>query len=191
MPNYALFLDRDGTINFDSGYVKDPNDVVLLPGVAEGIKYLKYKFHFKVIVISNQAGIAYGIMTHEDVKKVNEKINALLDDKNNLIDAFYYCPFHPDYNSEKDSECRKPSPQMIVKASKDFDIELKNSYMIGDKSSDVMCGINAGVKTILITNNEIEINVLHNLGKKPNFVAANFKSACDFIANDFPEAVIE
>lgn len=191
MPNYALFLDRDGTINFDSGYVKDPKDVVLLPGVAEGIKSLKSKFHFKVIVISNQAGIAYGIMTHDDVKKVNEKINALLDDKNSLIDAFYYCPFHPDYNSEKDSECRKPSPQMIVKASKDFNIELKNSYMIGDKSSDVLCGINAGVKTILITNNEIEINVLHNLGKKPNFVAANFKSACDFIANDFPEAVIE
>lgn len=191
MPNYALFLDRDGTINFDSGYVKDPKDVVLLPGVAESIKFLKSTFHFKVIVISNQAGIAYGIMTHDDVKKVNEKINALLDDKNSLIDAFYYCPFHPDYNSEKDSECRKPSPQMIVKASKDFNIELKNSYMIGDKSSDVLCGINAGVKTILITNNEIEINVLHNLGKKPNFVAANFKSACDFIANDFPEAVIE
>lgn len=191
MPNYALFLDRDGTINYDSGYVKDPNDVIILPGVAEGIKFLKSKFHFKVIVISNQAGIAYGVMTHDDVIKVNEKINALLDDNNSLIDAFYYCPFHPDYNSEKDSECRKPSPQMIVKASKDFDIELRNSYMIGDKSSDVMCGINAGVKTILITNNEIEINVLHNLGKKPNFVAANFKSACDFIANDFPEAVIE
>ncbi|MEW6195489.1 MAG: HAD family hydrolase [Bacteroidota bacterium] len=189
MPKCALFLDRDGTINFDSGYVKNPNDVILLPGVAEGIKYLKDKFNLKIIVISNQAGIAYGIMTHDDVKNVNEKINALLKEHGTSIDAFYYCPYHPQYSTEEESKCRKPSPYMIVKAAAEYKIDLGKSYMIGDKSIDVLCGINAGVKTILITNDNTEINVLHNQGKKPNFVAANFKTACDYIDNDFPEAV--
>lgn len=187
MYNAAVFLDRDGTVNYDSGYVKDPGQVILLPGVAEGIKKLKTEFHFKIIVISNQAGIAYGIMTHDDVRKVNAKINELLKSAGTEIDDFYYCPYHPKYSTPEESECRKPSPRMIVQASNDHNIDLNKSYMIGDKGIDVLCGINAGVKTILVKqdNFDEEINSLHNQGKKPNFVAANFKDACDFIQKDF------
>lgn len=189
MQYHTVFLDRDGTINYDTGYLKDPDSVKLYPGVAEGIKRLKDQYNFKIVVISNQAGIAYGILTHDDVNAINNKINSLLLETGTSIDHFYYCPFHPDFNSDEDSKCRKPSPYMIVKASIDLNIDLSKSYMIGDKNIDILCGINAGVKSILINyrGENTEINVLHNLGKKPNFVAANFIEACDFIVKDFLE----
>jgi D,D-heptose 1,7-bisphosphate phosphatase len=190
MLKHALFLDRDGTINYDPGYLKNPDNVKIYPGVAEGIKKLKENFGFKIVVVSNQAGIAYGLLSHDDVQAVNKRINNILSECGTSIDAFYYCPYHPDFNSEKESECRKPSPYMIVKASNELEIDLGKSYMIGDKSIDVLCGINAGVKTILVSNekNADEINILINQSKKPNFVAANFVSACEFIIKDFSEA---
>jgi len=184
----AVFLDRDGTINIDFGYIKDPNLVKLFPFVPEGIKLLK-NFGFKIIVISNQAGISYGIMTHADVKNVNNKINELLLGFDTYIDAFYYCPFHPDYNSPEEALCRKPSPDMIVQASKELQLDLMKSYMVGDKSSDILCGLNAGVKTVLLDyeGNTEEINILQNQGKKPNFVAANFIEVYNFITSDYTE----
>ena len=187
----AVFLDRDGTINHDPGYIKDPNDVEILPGVPEGIRKLKEDFDFSIIVISNQAGVAKGLMTREDVNAVNNRINELLMIKGASIDAFYYCPYHPEFDPPEKSNCRKPSPFMIVQASKEHQIELNKSFMIGDKTSDVESGLNAGVKTILIGSPifQNEISVLHNLGKKPNFVAANFQEACEFIIKDFLEDI--
>lgn len=187
MTTRALFLDRDGTINHDPGYIKDPSEVVILPGVAEGIKKLKEEYGFKIIVVSNQAGISKGLMTHEDVENVNEKINKLLLADGTSVDAFYFCPFHPDFDSPEKTICRKPSPFMIVQAAEEHKISLSGSYMIGDKASDVESGLNAGVKSILLRGPSFdkEISTLHNLGKKPNFVAANFKDACDFIIKDF------
>jgi D-sedoheptulose 7-phosphate isomerase/D-glycero-D-manno-heptose 1,7-bisphosphate phosphatase len=187
MKHHAIFLDRDGTINHNSGYVKDPSQIILLPGVSEGIKKLKDEFGFKAIVISNQAGVSKGIMTSGDVESVNDRINELLKNEGTGIDAFFYCPFHPDLDPPEKSNCRKPSPFMIVQAAEEHGIDLSKSYMIGDKASDVESGINAGVKTVLINSedNRNEISILHNLGKKPNFTAANFKEVCDFIINDF------
>lgn len=187
MKHYAIFLDRDGTINHDSGYIKDPSNVILLSGVSEGIKKLKDEYGFKAIVISNQAGVSKGIMTSGDVDSVNDRINHLLKQNGTAIDAFYYCPFHPDFDPPEKSNCRKPSPVMIVQAAAEHEIDLSKSYMIGDKSSDIECGINAGVKTVLIDYeaDHNEISILHNLGKKPNFTTANFKEVCDFIINDF------
>lgn len=182
----AIFLDRDGTINHDPGYIKDPSDIIILPGVAEGIKKLKNDFGFKVIVVSNQAGVAKGLMTLQDVDSVNLKVNELLMAEGTSVDAFYYCPYHPDFDSPEKSNCRKPSPLMIVQAADELKIDLSKSYMFGDKSSDVECGINAGVKTVLLVSESIEkeISALHNLGKKPNFTAANFIQACDFVIKD-------
>ncbi len=187
MKHHAIFLDRDGTINHDSGYVKDPSQIILLPGVSKGIKKLKDEFGFKAVVISNQAGVSKGIMTSGEVESVNDRINELLNNEGTGIDAFYYCPFHPDLDPPEKSNCRKPSPFMIVQAAEEHGIDLSKSYMIGDKASDVESGINAGVKTVLINSedNRNEISILHNLGKKPNFTAANFKEVCDFIVNDF------
>ncbi|MFA5804240.1 MAG: HAD family hydrolase [Melioribacteraceae bacterium] len=187
MKHHAIFLDRDGTINHDYGYVKDPSQIILLPGVSKGIKKLKDEFGFKAIVISNQAGVSKGLMTSKDVDSVNDRVNELLKNEGTGIDAFFYCPFHPDLDPPEKSNCRKPSPFMIVQAAEEHEIDLSKSYMIGDKASDIESGINAGVKTILLNNETThnEISILHNLGKKPNFTAANFNEVCDIIISDF------
>jgi len=187
MLNPAVFIDRDGTINFDPGYIKNPDEVYLLEGVAGGIRKLKDLFGFKIIVISNQAGVSKGLMTENDVELVNTKINELLKEQGTGIDAFYYCPYHPDNDPPEKTICRKPSPYMILKAASEHKIDLLKSYMIGDKVSDIEAGINAEVKTIFLNAGNIddEISILHNQGKKPNFVAANFSEACDYIIHDF------
>lgn len=187
MSSHAVFLDRDGTINEDPGYLGDPDLVKLLPGVSQGISELKSDFGFKIIVVSNQSGIARGLITHEQVNLVNNEINKLLLESNVSVDDFFYCPFHPEFSTDEESMCRKPSPDMIFEASRKHDIDLSKSYMVGDKALDVLCGKNAGVKQILITNenNSEEINSLKKAGKSPNFVANNFLDAVNFIKQDF------
>jgi D-glycero-D-manno-heptose 1,7-bisphosphate phosphatase len=186
MPHNAIFLDRDGTINLDTGYVKDPNEIIILSGVPEGIRKLREQFGFKMIVVSNQAGISKGLMTENDVENVNARIVKLLEKEGAFLDAIYYCPYHPEIDPPEKTECRKPSPKMIIDAAVEYDIDLTKSYMIGDRESDILAGINAGVKTILLESQIYSdtINSLHKLGKKPNFVAANFTEACEFIIND-------
>ena len=187
MNNHALFLDRDGTLNFDPGYLGDPNSVKLLPGVSKSLAKLKNDYKFKLIVISNQSGISRGLISEKDVIAVNDRINQILEVDDVSIDAFYFCPFHPEFDPVEKCECRKPSPNMVFEAAKDYDIDLSRSYFVGDSVCDVLCGINAGVKTVLIKNtiSEFEINNLHNGGNSPNFVAGNFIEACDFITKDF------
>lgn len=183
MKNRAIFLDRDGTINIDTGYIGNPNLIKLYSGVADGIKQLKEKYGFLIVVVSNQSGITRGLITKEDVDRVNKKINEILETHKTKIDAFYYCPFHPEFDSEEKVRCRKPSPQMVFKAAKDLNIDLNNSFFIGDKVSDVECGINSGVNSILITNtiSSVELNELKNSQKSPNFTTSNFLDAVNYI----------
>lgn len=183
----ALFLDRDGTINEDPGYLGDPSLVKLLDGVGESLSFLKNDLNFMLIVVSNQSGIARGLITEEDVKSVNDEINNLLSEYNVKIDKFYYCAYHPDFNTPEECDSRKPSPKMILDAAKEFDIDLNKSYLIGDMSSDILSGLNAGVKTILVKTGygKSQISSLSNLKIIPNFVAENFKEACEFIKKDF------
>ena len=187
MTNHAVFFDRDGTLNYDTGYLADPDKLVLYPEVGQGISKLKNKFGFKVIVISNQSGVARKLMNAKNVDAVNQRLNELLSEYETTIDAFYYCPFHPDFSSQEESECRKPSPKMVFDAAASFNIDLKRSYFVGDKSIDIECGINAGLKTGLMdyNNTNKEINILENLKKTPKFVADNFMKMCNFIINDF------
>ncbi len=185
--NVAVFLDRDGTINFDPGYLGDPEKVKLLPGVGEGIAKLKKEINAKIIVISNQSGITRGLIKEEDVRAVNSKINELLKNYGTGIDAFYYCPFHPDFDPPEKTKCRKPSPEMILKAAEDFSIDLSKSYMVGDMLTDIEAGNKAGTKTVLLTSNEEEPGsfTLQNKSIIPTFVAANFSDACNLIIEDF------
>ncbi|MDZ7763438.1 MAG: HAD-IIIA family hydrolase [Melioribacteraceae bacterium] len=126
------------------------------------------------------------MITHSDVDKVNLKINDLLREQNTSIDVFYYCPFHPEISGDEKAKCRKPSPAMIFKAADDYDIDLSNSYLIGDRATDIFCGLNAKVKSILLYTDELsdEINSLKNEGKSPNFVADDFLDAVEFIKKD-------
>jgi len=184
----TVFFDRDNTLNYDPGYLADPDLVKLFDGVGEGIARLKSEFNFKIVVISNQSGIARGLFTNAEVAAVNDKINAILKENYDTeIDAFYFCPFHPDFSTEEESRCRKPSPMLVVKAAEELSIDLSKSYFVGDKASDIECGINAGIKTILVNykNNDEEIISLKNINKTPNFVVGNFLNVCDSIIADF------
>lgn len=187
MSNIAIFLDRDGTINFDPGYIKNPDDVKILPGVSEGIRKLKVELGFKIVVVSNQAGVSKGLMTLEDVHAVNNKIQELLKKENAEIDAFYFCPFHPDYDDEEKSKCRKPSPLMLLKAAEELDIDLTRSFMVGDRAGDIEAGLNAGVKSILLQSEiaDEEIKNLESKNLSPLFIAKNFLDACEFIIKEF------
>ncbi len=187
MPNIAVFLDRDGTINEDPGYLGEPSNVKLFPGAAKALSELKVKLNCKLIVISNQSGVARGLITKQMVDEVNNKINELLLEKDTSIDAFYYCPYHPDYNNEEECECRKPSPKLVFDAAKEFQIDLSKSYFIGDTISDIQCGFNAGMKSILVKTGygTESFSILQKQNKIPTFVAENLDQACRFIINDF------
>jgi D,D-heptose 1,7-bisphosphate phosphatase len=187
MSRPAVFFDRDGTINEDPGYLGDVNLVKLFSDAVPALSILKNKLNFLLIVISNQSGIARGIITKEQVDFVNHKINELLSEGHAEIDKYYYCPHHPEYNSSEECNCRKPSPELVYQASKEFDIDLKRSYFIGDSISDYECAKNAGCKFVLIkTGNGLEsISALQKQNKFPSFAAANLMDAVNFIQNDF------
>jgi D-glycero-D-manno-heptose 1,7-bisphosphate phosphatase len=186
MSSYAVFLDRDGTINEDPGYLGDPNNVKLFPGTGEALSLLQNKLNFKLIVISNQSGIARGIITKEMVDSVNRRINELLSADNAKIDAFYYCPFHPDFSAAEKCTCRKPSPELVLKAARNLNIDLSGSYFVGDAVTDIECGFNARLKTILVkTGYGVEsFSILQKQNKFPTFVAKNIGEISSIIQKD-------
>lgn len=146
----AIFLDRDGVINKkppEHDYVKSWQEFHLLPDVPEALRLVKDK-GFLLIIISNQRGVARGLMTTETVDGIHKRLNSLLENHRTKIDEFYYCP-----HEHNQCRCRKPSPNMVLRAVKDFNVDLKESWMIGDSETDQQTGINAGVKTRLIPPN--------------------------------------
>lgn len=142
----AVFLDRDGVLIKDTNYPSDPEGIVFLKNAGKAVRLLNRK-NYLVIVVTNQSGVARGFFPEINVRKINEKINQKLAKEDAHIDAFYYCPHHPDENCQ----CRKPKTGMLQQAQKDHNIDLKKSFMIGDALKDVECGKNAGCKTILLS----------------------------------------
>ncbi len=180
MSEIAVFLDRDGTINHDPGYLGDPDHAVLIKGAATGLRILREELGFIILVVSNQSGIARGLITKENVDAVNERINELLMKEGAGVDRFYYCPHHPDFSADTDCNCRKPMTGMIEEAVREFDIDLSRSFMIGDSKSDIECGKNAGMKTILVrTGNGIEhFELLRLQNSLPDYVSGDLLEAC-------------
>jgi D,D-heptose 1,7-bisphosphate phosphatase len=185
MSNPAIFLDRDGTINEDPGYISDPEKLVLIPEAGTALSLLK-KNGYLLIVISNQSGIARGLMTAEDVDRVNSRLNLLLEKFNVKIDAFYYCPAHPEFSTQEECECRKPSTKLLFEAVNKFNIDLNKSFFVGDLISDIECGKKAGIKTILVRTGKGEesFSILQKENNFPTFVADNLINACNFILAD-------
>ncbi len=187
MKSAAVFLDRDGTINEDPGYLGETEKVKLFPDVPKALSLLKNDLKFKLIVISNQSGIARGLITKEKVDNVNNRINEILLKDNVSVDAFYFCPFHPDFSDPQDCLCRKPSPKLVLDAASDLNIDLSLSYFIGDSVADIQCGINAGLKTVLVKTGygKESISMLQKQKNFPTFVAENLFDASNFIYKDF------
>lgn len=152
----AIFLDRDGTINEYVGFLTNIDEFKLLDGVTDAIKKINAS-GFLAIVVTNQPVIARGEVTYEQLDEIHHKMETLLGQVGAYLDAIYYCPHHPHsgYAGEVKSlkiecECRKPKPGMLMKATKDYNIDLEHSWMIGDSKNDILAGKNAGCKTVLI-----------------------------------------
>ncbi|MBQ8885441.1 MAG: HAD-IIIA family hydrolase [Clostridia bacterium] len=155
----AIFLDRDGTINRYVGFLTSIDDFALLDGVAEAIKKIN-ESGYLAIVTTNQPVIARGEVSEEALAEIHNKMETLLGEKGAYLDAVYFCPHHPHkgYEGERpeykiECECRKPKAGMLLKAAKDYNVDLASSWMIGDGENDVLCGKNAGVKTAIIGKN--------------------------------------
>lgn len=143
----AIFLDRDGTLNEEIGYLHKREDWRWLPGVCAGLARLS-SAGFKLVVISNQAGMARGYYGEREWHNLCEMINRELEAWKARIDGFYFCPHHPAFSGE--CQCRKPLPGLLLKAAGELNIDLGSSWMIGDKASDVLAGCAAGCSPILV-----------------------------------------
>eukprot|EP01046_Picozoa_sp_COSAG06_P073310 COSAG06_NODE_21862_length_743_cov_0.624224_1_plen_181_part_10 len=159
----AIFLDRDGVLNADTGYINHPDKIKWLHKVPEALQALK-QAGFLLIVISNQSGIARGYFTEDTVHQIHEHMNQHLRKTQSQIDHFYFCPYHPGTNIPeiqkqnnpyiKNATCRKPNPGMILQAQKKYTIDLEQSYLIGDKASDIQAGNALNIKSIAVRSGQ-------------------------------------
>jgi len=177
MGNRAVFIDRDGTININFGYISSPDNFKMYPGVKEGIKLLKDN-DFKVIIVTNQSGIARGYFSEEILDEIHKKMKKELSEVKTTVDAIYYCPHHPD----EGCNCRKPRVGLFEKAIEDFNIDKKKSFLIGDRMLDVEAGHKIDCKTVLIPENKEEVKKEMEKSKvKPDFISKDFYSGIKWI----------
>lgn len=185
----AVFIDRDGTINEQMGYINHINRFVLLPGTAEAVKNLN-RHGFLAIVISNQSGVARGYFPMDLVKKIHAYMKELLQKEEAYIDGIYFCPHHergvvPEYSIA--CSCRKPRTGLIETACKDFDIDMAHSYVVGDRCLDIDMAHRSNLKGILVTTGyglgEIDY-VLPYSSIKPDYIAGDLLNAVNLIMKD-------
>ena len=175
MKHKAVFLDRDGTIIRDTNYLKDISEIVFYKGAAGALKELR-NLGFKLVVISNQSGIARGLFTARDVEKVNAFIQRKLALKGARIDRYYYCP----HITNDRCGCRKPKTGMLKKAARDLHIDIKRSFIIGDKLTDLELGRNACIPAILVRTGR-GVKELKTSKKRFFLIARNLKKAVEII----------
>ena len=176
----AVFLDRDGTIIEDVGYLNECSQIKFLPKVSEAIRLLN-RNGFKVIVTTNQSGVARGYFAEETVTEINRYMQESLANQGALIDKIYYCPHHIEGTIKeysKECHCRKPNPGMIEEAARVFGIDLKGSFVIGDKISDIEAGHRAGCKTVLLADRG---HPEEGIALKPDYIAADLYEAVSWL----------
>lgn len=175
---HVVFLDRDGVINKDTSFIKTVDELNLYSFSATAIKHLN-RAGFLVLVITNQSVIARGLCTEETLEKIHNKMETLLGESGAFVDKIYYCPHHPDKGFPEENtrfkincECRKPKIGMIKRACEEFNIDLSNSFLIGDSERDIQCGKTAGVTTIGVkTGNAVKGSI------KPDIMCDNLSDA--------------
>jgi len=182
MPDKAIFLDRDGTLIEDPGYINSADQVKLLDGVADALAEFK-GLGYKLIVTSNQSGVARGIVNEKVLGEIHDRLKQLLAEKGAYLDRIYYCPYHPDGvvpKYRKESDWRKPGPGMLLAAADDMDVDLAQSWVIGNSSRDVEAGLRAGCKTILLDTPSHDKKL--EIGKaNPDYRAVNMKEAVNVV----------
>lgn len=153
MSRRAIFLDRDGTLCHEVGYVNHPERLQLMPGASDAVRQLR-EDGWAVVVVTNQAGVARGYFPRHVVDQAHAHLRAMLAREDATLDGVYACPHHPDVGGpgfHKDCECRKPRPGMLLRAREELDLDLARSYIVGDSFRDVGAGRNAGLAgTVLV-----------------------------------------
>ncbi len=182
MSDKAIFLDRDDTLIEDLGYISSPEQVKLLDGVADALVELK-ALGYKLIVVTNQSAVARGIVTEKVLGEIHKRLEQLLAEKKTFLDRIYYCPYHPDgvvAKYRKESDFRKPNPGMLLRAAEEMDIDLGQSWCVGNSISDMKAGSRAGCKTILIDlpsrQQQLKPGQL-----RPDYKAVNIKETVNII----------
>jgi D-glycero-D-manno-heptose 1,7-bisphosphate phosphatase len=175
----TVFFDRDGTLIIDKIYLNDPEQITYLPGVFEALQELR-DAGYKFVVVTNQSGVARGIVTIENLHEIHRRIEVEFAKHGITFAGFYYAP----YSVESNHELRKPNPGMLLAAENDHGIDLTRSWMIGDRGSDVVAGHRAGCRTILLEGVE-NADTISEI--KPHFVTNDLRKAARFIIDNEPK----
>jgi len=176
----SIFLDRDGVINEDrADYVKNVSELRIFSCAPPAIRRLN-DAGYQVIVVSNQQGVAKGIVSWEDLRRLQDEIDRSLDEVGARIAAYYYCT----HSADEGCLCRKPKPGMLTQAASEHDIDLGSTFMIGDAERDLIAGSEAGCRTILVLSGHTRRNEVDNLICKPDFVADDLAMAVDYLLSE-------
>ncbi|MCF8056555.1 MAG: D-glycero-beta-D-manno-heptose 1,7-bisphosphate 7-phosphatase [Desulfocapsa sp.] len=185
-PQPAVFIDRDGTINEQMGYINHTCRFQVLPGAAEAIKRLN-DASIPVVVVSNQSGLARGYFPEELLDAVHKKMTSLLAEKGAHVDGIYYCPHHPEAIEERFRAictCRKPKPGLVYQAAEELHLDPERSYVVGDRWSDIKTAANCGARSVLVRTgygrgDELYIGPQQEI--QPDHVAEDLADAVDWI----------
>jgi D-glycero-D-manno-heptose 1,7-bisphosphate phosphatase len=145
MNDRAVFLDRDGVLMRDANYVGHVDQVELIAGAPEALRQLQ-DAGFRLFVVTNQSGVGRGYFTREAVEEIHALLNRQFSAAGAHIERYYVCPHHP----EESCDCRKPKPKFLLEAAREYGLDLSRCFMVGDRPSDIQCGVNAGAATILV-----------------------------------------
>jgi D-glycero-D-manno-heptose 1,7-bisphosphate phosphatase len=178
----AVFLDRDGTINREVGYLDDPADLYLIPGAAKAIRLLN-EAGIPTIMVSNQAGIGRGYFSVATAEEINEQLVKLLAKHGAHIDAIYYCPHHP----SEGCDCRKPEAGMLLQAAREYCIDdMRRALVVGDKASDLDAGHRAGCRTVLVLTGygELTRETFNDCDFQPDYVSTDLLDAVQWVLGE-------
>lgn len=174
----AVFLDRDGTLNVEVNYLRRVEDLRLIPGAGEALAALRRQ-GFVLVGITNQAGIARGLLDETVLGAIHERLQALLAAQGARLDAVYFCPHHPEFTGA--CECRKPLPGMLLQAAAELDIDLARSWMVGDTPADIAAGRAAGCRSVLVRTGYGRSYVQANGGQAPETIVDDIAAAARYI----------
>jgi histidinol-phosphate phosphatase family protein len=178
-----VFLDRDGTLNHDEGYMSDPDRLVLLPGAAEAVAALNAA-GVKAVVVTNQSGVGRGLVTREALARVHERLVALLAREGARLDGIYSCLHRP----EEGCSCRKPATALALQAARDLGVDAAHSAMIGDKPVDIELGRRLGGRSIVVRSGEGEKTVAElSAVERPDYIARDVYDAVQWLGFGGPK----
>jgi heptosyltransferase-2 len=182
LEGYTVFLDRDGTLNEDPGYLRSSADVKLLSGVGPALARLK-SAGARLVVVTNQSGVGRGFLTLKDLEAIHARLEGLLEQHEAALDAIYFCPHHPDDRCR----CRKPARGMVDRAASELQLDLRRSYLIGDHVSDMQLAKSVGAKPVLVTTGKVDAPAVEKLRAAqalPDKVVSSMPEAVEWILND-------